>query len=204
VEEIGLFPLGIVLLPTEQVPLHIFEPRYRELVEECLRDGTEFGLVLADDDGVREVGTRAAVAHVANRFADGTLDIVVEGGRRFRLVEITSGRSFQTGLVEDVADRDSPTAGEDAERALDAFRRMLELAGADEEPPDASHPELSFALAGRFELSLPVKQALLQRTSERERLTMVIEILERAEEATTRQRELQELAQRNGHVRPGT
>ena len=86
-EEIGLFPLGLVLLPTEQVPLHIFEPRYRELITECLDEGEPFGLVFADDDGLRRVGTLASVVEVTDRFDDGRLNVVVEGGERFRLVE---------------------------------------------------------------------------------------------------------------------
>ena len=63
-DEIGLFPLGLVLLPTEHVPLHIFEPRYRELVGESLEQGTPFGVVYADDDGLRQVGTLASVTEV--------------------------------------------------------------------------------------------------------------------------------------------
>ena len=66
--EIGLFPLRMVLLPAERVPLHIFEPRYKELIGECLAEGREFGLVLTDDDGLREVGTRADVVEVLERF----------------------------------------------------------------------------------------------------------------------------------------
>ena len=92
-EEIGLFPLGLVLLPTEQVPLHIFEPRYRELIAECLEAGEPFGLVFADDDGLRSVGTLASVVEVTDRFDDGRLNVVVEGGERFRLVELTGGAS---------------------------------------------------------------------------------------------------------------
>jgi len=68
-EEIGLFPLGLVLLPTEQVPLHIFEPRYRELITECLDEGEPFGLVFADDDGLRRVGTLASVKALLVRGA---------------------------------------------------------------------------------------------------------------------------------------
>ena len=102
--ELGLFPLGIVLLPTEQIPLHIFEERYQELIGECLDLEQEFGLVFADDEGLREVGTRALVTEVLDRFDDGRLNIVVEGGERFRLLELTEGRSFQTGLVEPVED----------------------------------------------------------------------------------------------------
>src|SRR5207245_4713842 len=100
--EIGLFPLGIVLLPTERVPLHVFEPRYKELIGECLDEESEFGLVLFDEDGLREVGTRAAVTDVMHRFDDGRLNVIVEGGERFRVLELTSGRSLQTAEVEAV------------------------------------------------------------------------------------------------------
>ena len=89
-DEIGLFPLGLVLLPTEQVPLHIFEPRYRELIAECLDAGEPFGLVFADDDGLRRIGTLASVVEVTDRFDDGRLNVVVEGGERFRIVAVTS------------------------------------------------------------------------------------------------------------------
>ena len=112
-DEIGLFPLGMVLLPSERVPLHVFEPRYRELIGECLEDDLEFGLVLADDDGLREVGTRAAITQVLDRFDDGRLNVLVEGRERFRLVTLTSGRSFQTGEVEPVDDEPGePPAGQ--------------------------------------------------------------------------------------------
>ena len=87
--ELGLFPLGIVLLPTEQIPLHIFEDRYQELIGECLDEEREFGLIFADEDGLRELGTRAAVTEVLERFDDGRLNIVVEGRERFRLLELT-------------------------------------------------------------------------------------------------------------------
>ena len=93
--ELGLFPLGIVLLPTEQVPLHIFEERYKELIAECLDSDQEFGLVYADGDGVRDVGTRAAVIEVLAQLEDGRMNIVVEGRDRFRLLELTEGRNRQ-------------------------------------------------------------------------------------------------------------
>src|SRR5437763_1318581 len=75
--ELGLFPLGIVLLPTERVPLHIFEPRYRERIGECIAEECEFGLVFADENGVRELGTRARVEEVLEQFDDGRMNIVV-------------------------------------------------------------------------------------------------------------------------------
>src|SRR5437016_9348776 len=120
VSEIGLFPLELVLLPTERVPLHIFEPRYKELIGECLRSGNEFGLVLQDEQGRREIGTRAAVVEVLQVFDDGRMNVVVEGHDRFRLRELTSGRAFLTGDVEpmdDEEEQDEVAAG-DAERVL--------------------------------------------------------------------------------------
>src|SRR3954451_9284546 len=105
-EEIGLFPLGIVLLPTERVPLHIFEPRYKELIGECLEDDSEFGLVYADEDGVREIATRARVTEVCDRLDDGRLNVLIEGGDRFRVERLTRDRTFLTAEVEPVEDRD--------------------------------------------------------------------------------------------------
>src|SRR5919206_2064326 len=103
--DLGLFPLPIVLVPTERIPLHIFEPRYKELVADCLESGEEFGLVLATGDGaVHEIGTRAAVAQVIEVLDDGSMNIVVEGRDRFRLLDLTTGRSFTTGVVEPVED----------------------------------------------------------------------------------------------------
>ena len=148
--ELGLFPLGIVLLPTEQVPLHIFEDRYQELIAECLADEREFGLVFADEDGLRELGTRAAVTEVLERFDDGRLNIVVEGRERFRLLELTGGRSFQTAVVEPVEDEPDPADPADEERALELFGRLVELTGAEVEPPPPGAEQLSFVLAGRF------------------------------------------------------
>ena len=98
-DEIGLFPLGMVLLPTERVPLHVFEEQYKELIGECIELEQEFGLVLQDDDGIREIGTRAAVVAVLERFDDGRMNVVVEGRERFRVVALTSGRAFRTADV---------------------------------------------------------------------------------------------------------
>ena len=201
-EEIGLFPLGLVLLPTEQVPLHIFEPRYRELIGETLESGLPFGIVYADDDGLRRIGTLATVAEVVERFDDGRLNIVVEGGARFRLLELTEGRSFATGKVEAVDDQHDPADPEDVERALALFARLVELTSSDVEPPAADTPELSFALAGRFEFSPDIKQELLDESSERVRLHRLCELLAIAAETVERQKEISTRAQTNGKVEP--
>jgi Lon protease-like protein len=201
-EEIGLFPLGMVLLPTEQVPLHIFEERYQELIRECLDEEREFGLVYADDDGLREIGTRAVVTEVMERFEDGRMNVVVEGRERFRLVELTSGRSFHTGEIEAVADDRDPAALEDVERALELFRKLVDLTGAEVEAPDSDEPQLSFAIAARFDFAAELKQELLQETSERARIASLCRLLEAAAAAVERQQEIAARAQTNGRVHP--
>jgi ATP-dependent Lon protease len=202
VAEIGLFPLGIVLLPTELVPLHIFEPRYRELIGECLEEEREFGLVLADDDGIRDVGTRAAVTEVLERFDDGRLNVVVEGRERFRISELTGGRSFQTAEVEPVEDEADPPEGDDVERTLALFVQLVELTGTEIETPEPATPQLSYAVAARFEFVPTLKQELLQETSERRRLRRLNELLEGAAEGLEREREIAARAQTNGKVQP--
>src|SRR5438876_109276 len=139
-EEIGLFPLGIVLVPTGLVPLHIFEPRYRELIGECIEHGRDFGLLYADEEGVRELGTRARVTDVLERFDDGRLNIVVEGGRRFRVERLTRGRSFLTAVVAPVDDEAISVDSATAAKAAGSFRALAALAGAETEDVDEASP----------------------------------------------------------------
>ena len=200
--EIGLFPLGLVLLPTEQVPLHIFEPRYRELIGESLVDGSPFGIVYADDDGLRQIGTLATVAEVVEEFEDGRLNILIEGGSRFRLLELTEGRSYATGRVEAVADQHDPAESADVERALALFARLVELTASNVEPPDPDAPELSFAIAACFDFASELKQELLDESSERIRLARLCELLAIAAETVERQKEIAGRAQTNGKVHP--
>jgi Lon protease-like protein len=198
--EIGLFPLELVLLPTERVPLHIFEPRYKELVGECLREGRDFGLLLEDEQGRREIGTRAGVVEVLQIFDDGRMNVVVEGRERFRLVELTEGRPFLTGDVEPVDDDDDPPADADVERAFELFRQLVEVAEADVDEPEEIVGSLSFELAARIDFGQELKQELLELTSERKRLRRLTELIERAIAAIERERDVRERASGNGRV----
>jgi Lon protease-like protein len=201
--EIGLFPLALVLLPTERVPLHIFEPRYKELVAECVEEGEEFGLVLAAGDGaVHEVGTRAAVTEVLDELEDGSMNIIVEGGDRFRLLELTHSRSFTTGVVEEVVDEDDPPDETEADRAFELFGQLAETAGADVDAPARDSPLLDFELAARVDFGTDAKQELLASISPRERMARLVSLLETAIETVRLERELQERASGNGKVSP--
>jgi ATP-dependent Lon protease len=201
-EEIGLFPLGMVLLPGEQVPLHIFEERYKELIEECLETGREFGLVLADDDGMRAIGTAAAVTEVLERLPDGRLNILVEGRRRVRIDRATTGRSFATAMIEELQDDPDDAFPDEAEMAtcLRAFRKVLEAAGSEAEDLDLTNESLAFEIAGRIQFAAPAKQELLEIRSERDRVLRLTEMLEAAVEQVSMQRRARELASGNGHV----
>ena len=198
--ELGLFPLGVVLLPTERLPLHIFEERYKELIGECLETDGEFGLVYADDDGLRDLGTRARVVEVLTRFEDGRMNILVEGGERFRLTELTDGRSFNTGLVSPIDDGDDPAGQPAVDEALRLFGALREVTESDVEVPDADTPQLSFALASKVELPVDDKLALLAETSERVRMEQVQELLANALLTAQRVRRAAERASTNGKV----
>jgi len=197
-EELGLFPLGIVLVPTERIPLHIFELRYQELIGECLEHEREFGLVLADDDGVRAVGTRAAVFDVLDRFDDGRLNVAVEGKERFRILAETHGRSFRTAEVEPVGDEEIASEPKTRERAVDLFRKLGRVVETEIDEPDTESGLLSFELAARVDFGPERKQELLELRSEPERLRIVCDLLERAAEAITLERALAESASKNG------
>jgi ATP-dependent Lon protease len=200
VTEIGLFPLELVLLPTERVPLHIFEPRYKDLIRECLRSGAEFGLVLQDDQGRREVGTRAAVVEVLQVFDDGRMNVVVEGQDRFRVCGLTPGRSYLTGEVEPLQDDEPDVLAGEADRALTLFRELVEVAGSEVDEPDGTSGSLSFEIASRVDFGTEPKQELLELRSEAARLRQLCGLLSQAVEAVRRERDVRERAATNGKV----
>lgn len=199
--EIGLFPLDLVLVPSERVPLHIFEPRYRELVGECIAEGSLFGIVLEDEDGRRDVGTLAAVVDVVHTFDDGRMNIVVEGRERFSVASWTDGRSYPTGAVETLEDSDDAKADPaDVNRALELFRKLADVASAEVDEPDGTSGSLAFEIAAHVDFGTTPKQDLLELRSERNRLHRLTELLDAALAAMTREREVKERAQTNGRV----
>lgn len=201
-ETLGLFPLGTVLVPGERLPLHIFEPRYRELIGECMDRSQPFGFVYTHDAQIGPVGTRAAVIEVLARYPDGTFDIIVAGGDRFRLLELTSGRSFITAEVEPFEDLPDPATTDEAARCRQAYDRLLVQIGADpaEHPLPEADEALAFGIAAQVELPAGVKQELLARRSERERVARLTEALAGPVADELRNREIARRATTNGHV----
>jgi ATP-dependent Lon protease len=199
--DLGLFPLGIVVLPGEKVPLHIFEPRYRELVGECLEGETPFGILLTDDDGLRALGTKVRIVEVLERFEDGRLVIIVEGTERFRLLELTEGRSFHTGQVEDVEDVRAPAEESARQQAVELFEELRDAVGAEVDLPDVADPELSWAICRRIEIDARTKQVLLESRSERDRIDFLTGHLRSASAQLALVQEHTAAARRNGNLR---
>ena len=129
--------------------------------------------------------------------------IAVEGNERFRLVELTEGRSFQTAEVEPYEDETDDRDPETAERAFELYRRLAALVPSPPDDPDPGARLLSFEIGARVDFGAEPKQQLLELRSETERLALVCGLLERAAETLERERELRARASQNGKVVPG-
>ena len=177
---IGLFPLGLVLLPGEVIPLHIFEERYKKLIGERLEEG-EFGIVLADEDSVRESGTTARVVQLIEELDDGRMNILVEGGRRFRIVDIVTPDDQEADYLRAEVDyyRDSePEASETVREAtVEVFRKMLTLMDVESPEEPAGEGPLSFRIAAAVDFGAPLKQELLESFSEEQRLETLLTVM---------------------------
>jgi ATP-dependent Lon protease len=196
--ELGLFPLDLVLMPGERIPLHIFEARYRELIGECLDNLTEFGLIYRQGVALSRVGTRARVDGVLERFADGRFNVVVTGTTRFRLVEETTGRSFITARVGDLDDVGGRPSDLEIAACLAAFAETQARTQVPE--LDGTPHGLAFAVAAAVGLPNEVKQELLEMLSERDRVVRLTDALTGSAGADIRAREIQRLASGNGRV----
>ncbi len=201
--DIPLFPLNVVLMPGAALPLHIFEDRYKQMVNECLEEESEFGMVLADESGTREVGCTARIVELVERYEDGRLVILVEGSRRFRLNNIMTGKPYYVGEVEYLEDETEEDVVSLAEECIKLLERVVEAAtegsvGIEIEPP---YRNLSFAIAGRIEFDVETRQQILELLTERERLEKVRELLSAAADRLERERKAREVAQTNGRVR---
>jgi len=196
-----IFPLEVVLLPHAPLPLHIFEERYKEMIGECLRLETEFGVVQAKNNGILRTGCTAAITEVLERHEDGRLDILTRGQRRFHIALIDTGREFLRAEVEFFADTDEPRPEPAlARRALAAYLEFARAAESTPDPPSLEEPDLSFRLA-QISSDLDFRQFLLDVTSERERLLRTAEYLERAAARKRIESAMRRTARTNGRGR---
>jgi Lon protease-like protein len=173
-----LFPLDLVLLPGVPLPLHVFEPRYKEMIAECLDENKLFGVVRASSDGVAEIGCTAEIVEVTKRYDDGRMDILTRGVERFEVLQVHDERSFLEAEFSVVEDEPDPPSAQLAQRAVHLHAEITKLAGASGGGPEESDEYLSFRLAGSLPLDLDFKQNLLVTLSEPKRLQAVISYLE--------------------------
>jgi Lon protease-like protein len=178
-----LFPLDLVLLPGSPLPLHIFEPRYREMISECLEQKRPFGVVRTSGEDVAGIGCTAEILSVTKKYDDGRMDILTRGVDRFEVLEVNEDRAFLRAEISLVQDDD----GEDdasrparplVEQAVRLHAEIAKLAGAELSEPDETATNLSFLLAGSLPLDLDFKQSLLSTLSETKRLEAVVGYLD--------------------------
>jgi Lon protease-like protein len=197
---IPLFPLDVVLFPGTPLPLHIFEPRYKEMIGECLADSRIFGVIRVVEQSFADVGCTAEIVTVVKEYPDGRFDLVTEGRRRFEVVRINQERTFLQAEILLIDDQPGAASREENERAIQLHAEVLAIAGAKQDLSGADPALLSFYLAGSLPLDLDFKQKLLALRSESERLTLLISYLETIIPNIRRAANTRVKAGGNGHV----
>jgi Lon protease-like protein len=173
-----IFPLDLVLFPGVPLPLHIFEPRYKEMIAECLDLKKPFGVVRASSEGVADVGCTAEILQVTKKYDDGRMDILTRGVDRFEVLEVNEDRSFLQAEITLIQDEPGQPGQQVVEQAVRLHAEIAKLAGAEVGGPEESASNLSFLLAGSLPLDLDFKQQLLVTSSETKRLEAVVGYLE--------------------------
>jgi Lon protease-like protein len=202
VEEFPLFPLSLVALPYEYVPLHIFEDRYRTMIGECLERETEFGIVWSSDEEVHHTGCAMAVTRVLERMDDGRLNILTRGTRPFRVVEEVHHLPYPAATVEFLADEDEPDAvTEYADVAREAYRALVAQATDNDPDPDELGAMSAYAMAATVEFGTEAKQKLLDMRSETARMKLVARLFRAATKRLDFIERAQVRAKSNGKVR---
>jgi Lon protease-like protein len=199
--EMPIFELPLALLPGEQLPLHIFEERYKRMIGRSVDEGEPFGIVLRDDDGARSVGCTARVEEVLERFDDGRMNVVVSGQEPFKVLDRFEAPEYPAGEVELIDEDDGPPIDEDsASAARDAFAELAERATGERPEPEELDGASAYAIAARIELPADTKQKLLELRDEDERMELLANALGAVEAALERAEEAAERASGNGKV----
>jgi ATP-dependent Lon protease len=173
---IPLFPLDTVLLPEMQMPLHIFEPRYKLMIGRCLNEQLEFGIILAASKAIATLGCTAEILRKLKDYPDGRMDILTEGRSVFRLNELIDEKEYYEGAVEYVQDEPSLSDAKGDAQLTETFDRchflLFGRQWIDSAPDQPA--TLSYRVAGLLPMELEKRQALLEIRSESERRTLVL------------------------------
>ena len=203
VRDFPLFPLGIVALPHELVPLRIFEERYRTMIGECLERGSEFGIVWSGEEGVRPVGCAMEITDVLERMDDGRMNILTRGTRPFRIVERQEDLPYPAGEVEFLEDRHEAVDDDTRRTAHSTYADLVEQA-TDRRPEDDELATMgAYDMAATVDFGLEAKQGLLDLRSENARLRLVTRLFRAAARRLDFVERAQARARSNGKVRFG-
>lgn len=194
-----MFPLDVVLFPGAPLPLHIFEPRYKEMINECLEQKKFFGMVRANKDALAEVGCTAAILKIRKKYDDGRLDIDAEGRQRFEIIQLNQERSFLQGEVVFFDDDPGNVSADNAKSALQLHTQLFDILG---QQTEISSTELcnSFQLAHELPVDLDFKQALLEMKSETQRMEALVEYYKATIPRVEKTLRVRQKASGNGHV----
>jgi len=173
VQNFPLFPLGLVALPSELIPLHIFEERYKTMIGRCLDEESEFGIVWLGEDGLQPVGCACEIVEVLERLPDGRINLVARGTRVFRITSRQEDLPYPAGTVEFLEDRDEVLDAQAAAGAHIAYADLVEQ--ATDRTPETGEIEVmtAYEMAATVEFGLDAKQGLLDLRSESARLKLV-------------------------------
>ena len=197
-----IFPLDLVLYPGEQLTLHIFEERYKEMIAFCLGDESPFGIVLVKEEELQKIGCTASIEEVIARYPDGKMDILVAGGKRFHVQEIDEEKSYLRANVTDLQEPEEPLEKETRERVITQHMRLLELAGHEIRPQLYSNEKsLSFFIAHNAGLNVDQKQAVLEMITENERIAYLAGYLARLIPQVEQFEDVRRKVTSNGHFK---
>jgi len=194
-----LFPLEIVLFPGTPLPLHIFEPRYKEMIAECLEQKRAFGMVRVKENALASVGCSATILNVIKKYDDGRLDIAAEGQKRFEIETLNQERSFLQGEVIYFDDEPSQVEKGSRETLIQLHEQLFAILGQNVEI-EKDAPSLSFHLASELPVDLDFKQALLEMKSEAERVETLTEYYRATIPKVEKTLLARQRASGNGHV----
>ena len=196
-----LFPLDLVLLPGVPIPLHIFEPRYKEMIKECLDHKSVFGIIRSKEETLANIGCTAEIMNVLKKYPDGRMNILAEGKKRFEVLQVNQERSFLQADVFYPEDENDPAAADEVHKAIRLHQQIMELAGAQpEEIEESETAQLAYRLAGSLPFDPDFQQALLEMSSEAERTRAIISFFERILPVLHRNAGAKRKAGGNGHV----
>lgn len=203
-----LFPLGIVALPTESVPLHVFEERYRRMIDRCMKAGPEssereFGIVWLSDEELKPVGCACEIEKVLERMDDGRLNILALGTRPFRLVERQDDLPYPAGVVEFLAEEVEEIDPQAAQSARELYAELVEQATDQRLEDDELSNMDAYEMAATVEFGSDAKQELLELRSENARLRLLTLLLRAAIKRIELVDRAQARARSNGKVRFG-